>query len=161
MEGLEQGAVFLAAVSLFLCCLMCIVLPADLCIPRLPLIALLGAQGSGLLAGVHLFSCILICVLAHSLSQQATVSEEHLISSAPLPEACGQEQEEKGLKRGRFAPCHEDKIGEGLRTISGQCLLLYSVSGRVVRWVLAPVLLRELEAGPVDPAASLLLEFPT
>lgn len=70
MEGLEQGAVFLAAVSLFLSCLMPTVLSADPCIPRFPLIALLGTQGSGLLAGVHLSSCILICVLAHSLSQK-------------------------------------------------------------------------------------------
>lgn len=44
MEGLEQASVFLAAVSLFLSCLMPTVLSADLCIPRLFLIALLGER---------------------------------------------------------------------------------------------------------------------
>lgn len=53
---------------------------------------------------------------------EATGSKEHLVSSAPLPEACGHELEEKGLKRGRFALCCEDKIGEGLRTASPSVL---------------------------------------
>lgn len=71
------------------------------------------------------------------------MSEEHLISSAPLPEAGGQEQGEKGLKGDRFAPCCEGKMGERIRTVSPSILTT----------------LRELEAGSVDPAA-LLLDFP-
>lgn len=44
-----------------------------------------------------------------------TLSKEHLISSAPLPEVCGQELWGKGSKRGRFGPCWEHKIGEGFK----------------------------------------------
>lgn len=80
MERLEQAAVFLAVVSLFLSCLMPTLPSADPRVSRLPLVALLGELGSGLLPGVYLSSCILICVLAHSLSRKR-LSE--LISSAP------------------------------------------------------------------------------
>ena len=123
MERLEQAAVFfLAMVSLFLSCLMPTGPSADPCVSRWPLVALLGGLGSGVLPGVYLSSCVLIYALAHFAFSEATVSKEHLISSAPLPEVWGQEQGKKGLKRGGFAPCCADRVGEGLRTVSPSVL---------------------------------------
>lgn len=52
------------------------------------------------------------------------MSEELLVSSALLPEACGQKWGEKGLKRGRFALGCEDKMGKGTRTVSPSILLV-------------------------------------
>lgn len=142
MERLEQAAVlFSAVVSLFLSHLMPTLPSAALPVSRLPLVALLRELGAGLLPGVYLSSCILIYVLAFS---EVTVSKEHLISSAPLPEAGGQEQGGKGLQRGGFAPCCEEKMGEGVRVVSPSVFTV----------------LRELEAGPLDPAASLPAGFP-
>lgn len=119
IERLEHAAVFFAVVSLFLSRLMPTLPSADPHVSRLPLVALLGELGSGFLPGVYLSSCILICVLAHSLSRKR-LNESHFFGT--LPEACGQEQGENGLKRGGFAPCCEDKIGEDLRTVSPSVL---------------------------------------
>lgn len=73
-----------AVVSPFLSHLMPPLPRADLCDSGLLLAALLGELESGLLPGVcyHLFPNPSACSLSVS---EATVSEEHLIYSAPLP----------------------------------------------------------------------------
>lgn len=79
------------------------------------------------------------------------MSKEHLISSAALPEVCGQERGQKGLKRGGFAPCYEDKIGEGLRTVSPSVLV---ASGGMMKQVGAMVLTLEGAGGRVSGSSS-------